>query len=51
MKTQLEDLKLQQADLETNLEYLIIAGLEETELYKRELDKLHTVKSIIYNIR
>ncbi len=51
MKTQLEDLKLEQANLETGLEYLIMSGLEDTDLYKKELDKLQTVKSIIYNIK
>jgi len=49
--TQLDDLKLQKANLEIGLEYLRISGLEDTELYKKEQDKLHTVQSIIHNIR
>ena len=51
MRTQLDDLQEEERNLEISLEYLRISGLEGTELYKKEEDKLHTVKSIIFNIR
>lgn len=48
---QLDDLRQEQANLEMGIEYLIISGLEDTELYNKELEKLSIVKSKIYNIR